>query len=161
MFQAKIVEKFKTHSLCTIDIFSLKSYCLWDNVGKYCASRQATGDNIVRPTPFACWINKAAYTHSDYITLLLFHGKNGYANAPQCDVYTNYLFVCVCVLMCMDICLKEKIHLGILRFHYIYVILCGPGNWVGIATDYGLDGPGSNPDGDEIFRQSRPALGPT
>ena len=31
---------------------------------------------------------------------------------------------------------------------------------VGIATDYGLDGPGSNPSGDEIFRPSRPALGP-
>ena len=41
---------------------------------------------------------------------------------------------------------------------YIY---CGPGSSVGIATDYGLDGPGSNPGGDEIFRPSRPALGPT
>jgi len=28
-------------------------------------------------------------------------------------------------------------------------------------TDYGLEGPGSNPGGDEIFRPSRPALGPT
>ena len=48
---------------------------------------------------------------------------------------------------------------------YIYmcvcVCVCGPGSSVGIATDYGLDGPGSNPDGDEIFRPSRPALGPT
>jgi len=26
---------------------------------------------------------------------------------------------------------------------------------------YGLDGPGSNAGGDEIFRSSRPALGPT
>ena len=32
---------------------------------------------------------------------------------------------------------------------------------VGIATDYGLEGLGSNPGGDEIFRPSRPALGPT
>ena len=38
---------------------------------------------------------------------------------------------------------------------------CGPGSSVGIATDYGLEGPGSNPGGDEIFRPSRPALGPT
>ena len=37
----------------------------------------------------------------------------------------------------------------------------GPGSSVGIATDYGLDGPGSNPGGDEIFRPSRPAPGPT
>ena len=38
---------------------------------------------------------------------------------------------------------------------------CGPGSSVGIATDYGLDGPGSNPGGEEIFRPSRPALGLT
>ena len=37
----------------------------------------------------------------------------------------------------------------------------GPGSSVGIATDYRLDGPGSNPGRDEIFRPSRPALGPT
>ena len=38
---------------------------------------------------------------------------------------------------------------------------CGPGSSVSIATDYRLDGPGSNPVGDEIFCPSRPALGPT
>ena len=32
---------------------------------------------------------------------------------------------------------------------------------VGIATDYVLDGPGSNRGGEEIFRPSRLALGPT
>ena len=37
----------------------------------------------------------------------------------------------------------------------------GPGSSVVIATDYGLDGPGSNPSWDEIFRPSRPALGST
>ena len=37
----------------------------------------------------------------------------------------------------------------------------GPGSSVGIATGYGLDGPGSNPGGDEVFRPSRLALGPT
>ena len=41
---------------------------------------------------------------------------------------------------------------------YIY---CGPGSSVSIVTDYVLDGPGSDPVGDEIFRPSRPALGPT
>ena len=43
--------------------------------------------------------------------------------------------------------------------HYLFD--CGPGSSVGIATDYRLDGPGSNPGGDEIFHPSRPALGPT
>ena len=37
----------------------------------------------------------------------------------------------------------------------------GPGSSVGIATDYGLDGQGSNPGGDEIFHPSRQALGYT
>jgi len=39
--------------------------------------------------------------------------------------------------------------------------MCGPGSLVGIATYYGLDGPGSDPAEDEVFRPSRPALGPT
>ena len=37
----------------------------------------------------------------------------------------------------------------------------GPDRSVDIATDYGLDAPGSNASGDETFRLSRPALGPT
>jgi len=36
-----------------------------------------------------------------------------------------------------------------------------PGSSVGIATNYGLDGPGSNPRGDENLRPSRLVLGPT
>jgi len=43
----------------------------------------------------------------------------------------------------------------------MYISYDGPGSSVGIATDYGLDCPGSNPSGDEIFRPSSPALGPT
>jgi len=37
----------------------------------------------------------------------------------------------------------------------------GPGSSVSVATDCRLDGLGSIPGGDEIFRPSRPALGPT
>ena len=49
------------------------------------------------------------------------------------------------------------------RREYVHIIKVrsGPGSSVGIATDYGLEGPGSNPGGDEIFRPSRPALGST
>ena len=49
------------------------------------------------------------------------------------------------------------IHMQLLQ--RIYVCGCGPGSSVGIATDYGLEGPRSNPGGDEIFRPSRTALG--
>jgi len=44
---------------------------------------------------------------------------------------------------------------------YIYVCVSGPGSSVVIVTDYGLDGPGSNPGGDKIFCPSRLALGHT
>jgi len=46
-------------------------------------------------------------------------------------------------------------------FVEISKLVCQPGSSVGITTDYRLDGLGSNPGGDEIFRPSRPALGPT
>ena len=47
------------------------------------------------------------------------------------------------------------------KFDLIYIFVCGPGSSVGIATVYGLEGPGSNPGGDEILHPSRPTLGPT
>jgi len=40
-------------------------------------------------------------------------------------------------------------------------VVCGPGSSVSIVTDYGLDGPGSNPVGDEIFHPFRLAMGST
>jgi len=54
----------------------------------------------------------------------------------------------------------------VLNFHYRLLCVnigvdCGPGSSVGIVTDYGLDSPGSNLGGDEIFSPSRPALGLT
>jgi len=63
--------------------------------------------------------------------------------------------MCVCVCVCVYIYIYIYIYLGITLYcNTIYSIYC-------VATDYGLDGPGSNPSGDEIFRPSRPALGPT
>ena len=43
----------------------------------------------------------------------------------------------------------------------VYLLYCGLGSSVHVATGYRLDGPGSNPSGDKIFRPSRPTLGPT
>jgi hypothetical protein len=41
-------------------------------------------------------------------------------------------------------------------------LFCGPGSVVGIATDYGLDGPGIESRwGRDFPHLSRPALGPT
>jgi len=35
MYQTKVVEKIKTHLLCSINYFR-KSWRIWDNVEKYC-----------------------------------------------------------------------------------------------------------------------------
>jgi len=63
-----------------------------------------------------------------------------------------YIYMCVCVCECVCVYVR-----GVC----VCVFVCGPGSSVGIATDYGLDGAGLNPGADEIFRPSRPALGPT
>jgi len=39
MFQIKVVEKFKTHILYSVELFR-KSYRLWDNTEKYCRAGQ-------------------------------------------------------------------------------------------------------------------------
>ena len=43
-------------------------------------------DNITGRMRFTSWIPKATNTHSEYIILIAFHGNNGYANEPQCNV---------------------------------------------------------------------------
>jgi len=45
MFQTKVVEKIKTHILCSVT-FLRKSYGLWDNVENYCWAGQATDNNM-------------------------------------------------------------------------------------------------------------------
>ena len=65
-------------------------------------------------------------------------------------------------IQCVHVCVCLYIYIYIYIYMCVCVCVCvWPGSSVGIATNYGLDGPGSNPGGDEIFRPSRPALGPT
>ena len=45
--------------------------------------------------------------------------------------------------------------------YMLYNCIRGPGSSVGMATDYGLDGPGIESVWSEIFLPFRPALGPT
>ena len=64
---------------------------------KYGTARQAIDGNIILRMRFACWITKATYTHLEYIIgyLLLFHGKNGYANVPQYYVIRRVPVFCL------------------------------------------------------------------
>ena len=69
------------------------------------------------------------------------------------------------LLACLTLVLlypRVQTHLQLpLSFVFISTAYRGPSSSVGIATDCGLDGPGPNPGGDEIFRQSRLAVGST
>ena len=76
-------------------------------------------------------------------------------------------FICASVLLPFELtaCVIseeyiESAHIFSAVFFVAYYTNCGLGNSVSIATDYGLDGPGSSPGEDEIFRPSRPAVGP-
>ena len=50
---------------------------------------QATNGNIILRMHFVCWITKATDSHSEYVILSVFYGKDGYANAPQCYFSKN------------------------------------------------------------------------
>jgi len=62
MFQTKVVEKIKTHTL------NKKKHHSWDNLEKYCTVGQVTDDNIMRCMRIACCIPKATNTYSEYVT---------------------------------------------------------------------------------------------
>jgi hypothetical protein len=72
MFQTKLVEKIKTHILCSILPPSLffKSCLLQNNVEKCGTARQDTDDNIKQRTRFSCRIPKATDAHPEYVTLI-------------------------------------------------------------------------------------------
>jgi len=95
--------------------------------------------------------------------------QNGGSHAYNAqNTYESEGYLCEMVEPSRKIILKKaanrrNIHCrrGRVIFSSYLAVNHGPGSSVGIATDYGLDGPGSNSGGDEIFRPSRPALGST
>jgi len=60
MFQTKVVEKIKTHILCSVTFF-WKLYHLWDNVEKYCRVGHATEDNMVHAQ---CMLDNWGYKYT-------------------------------------------------------------------------------------------------
>jgi hypothetical protein len=82
MFQTNVVEKIKTHILCSnISPKIVPFEIMWKNTVQ--PDRQQM---TIRRMRIACWVTKATDTHSEYV-IRLFH-YNGYTNAPQCHVRT-------------------------------------------------------------------------
>ena len=69
IFQARIVEKIKTHTFFFENFFThLAVYEItWKNMAEPDAPQM-----VVRRMPFACWLTKAADTHSEYEILIAF-----------------------------------------------------------------------------------------
>jgi hypothetical protein len=69
MFQNQVVEKIKTHILCSTAFVSLKIVLFEIMWKKYCRAGQAKQMTIWRRR-FACWITKA--TSTQYVILIAF-----------------------------------------------------------------------------------------
>jgi hypothetical protein len=83
MFQTKVVEKIKTHILCSVTYFLTLSR-VWDNVEKYSRAREATDDNMGHAR-LTLGIESYKYTLMPCHTLI-FYCNNGCTNAPRCYV---------------------------------------------------------------------------
>ena len=93
-----------------------------------------------------------------WLTEALFKIERFIYIAVQCTGFLHLGFKQITETYCKD----GRVYLSfLLTLMNVHKQICEPGSSVGIGTDYGLDGPGSNYGGDEIFRPSRPALGPT
>jgi hypothetical protein len=69
MFQVKVVERIKTHILCSITFFR-KSFRLGDNAEKYGTHKQAKDDNIIWRMRFARWVTNATNTRTQYVIFI-------------------------------------------------------------------------------------------
>jgi hypothetical protein len=69
MFRKKVVEKFKTHILCSVTFFANRVVyeLMWI---KHCRAGQVTDDNMVHKLAF--WIPKATNTQSEYLIFIDF-----------------------------------------------------------------------------------------
>ena len=73
-----------------------KSWRLWDNVEKYCRSRQVTDDSIILRMRIACWIPKGRDTHSEYVILIAVPRQQWLRErAPQCYVIRILSVLCI------------------------------------------------------------------
>ena len=139
MFRTKVVEKIKTHILCSVTFFR-KSYRLWDNVEKYCRAGQATVDNMAHAH---CMLDTLGYKHTLRIcsTGCFSHNNNCCTNAPQCHVIRKYIAclvlvvsICSCciwisfviVTVLLKHCIKQNVLDTLLRT-FLYSIVCCSG----------------------------------
>ena len=80
MFQTEVVEKIKTHILCSVTFF-LENRAVYEIMWENTVERGRPQMAIWRMRS-ACWVPKATNTHSQYV-ILPSHCNGGCTNAPQ------------------------------------------------------------------------------
>jgi hypothetical protein len=133
--------------------------------GKTLLSVPCIDGNIMRRMRFACCTPKTVNTHSECLILLLSHGNK--CLLDRASMLMLYVYCLSCFVPKRVPC--ECRHAGRwLLWIYcgflpkLYTSKRGPGSSVGIATGYGLDGPGIESRwGWDFPHLSRPVLGPT
>jgi hypothetical protein len=83
MLQAKVVQKIKTHILCSRTPPPRKPRYLRDNAENFVEPDRL--QTIIWRIHIVRWILKATKTHSEYAIFIL-HYSNGGTNTPQCYV---------------------------------------------------------------------------
>ena len=123
---------------------------IWLRAGVGYVKTQLSFILLTYPTPSLIAYNTTGMTHLPRKFSKVLEIQNGRTSNLLCEICRRPLLLDKFFTSKLDFKFKEETSK-----------VCGPGSSVGIATDCGLDGPGSNAGGDDIFRPSRPALGPT
>ena len=71
MFQAKVVEKIKTHVLCSVTFFFFENRAVYEIMWKNVVERDRPQMKTWR-VRIACWLPKATNTYSAYVIRIAF-----------------------------------------------------------------------------------------
>jgi hypothetical protein len=86
MFQTNVVEKIKTHILCSVTFIFLENRAVYEKMWKNIVERGRPQMTVWRMR-IACWICMATNTHIQVVYYsLLFRSNSGCTNAPHCYV---------------------------------------------------------------------------
>ena len=85
----KIIERIKTHILCSVTFFPPKIVPFWDNVQKYC--RSGRPQITIWRMRIACWIPKATNTHLKCVIHVAFQLQQ-YLHEHTSRLRHNYIF---------------------------------------------------------------------
>jgi len=66
MFQTKIVDKIKTHILCSVTFFFFENRAVYEKTWKNIVQR-GRSQMTIRRMRMACWIPKATNTYSQFV----------------------------------------------------------------------------------------------